>query len=167
MIRQTAKQIAKQAAKQVAREPLEILKTARAQVEGRAAPEEQSQKQPEQKANEPTPEEKAKNQAQSQRLMSAYESEIEDIRKQELFKQLQSRISEGEDVPLTEYREISPEQRQVLEAQKQAVKAQKLAAEQTRETPLQIISKKGRRMFGKIGLKREQTKVEMRQPPSS
>lgn len=160
------KQVAKQVAKQLAQEPLEILKTAREQIESHEQPQEQDQKSKEQKS-EPTPEEKAKKQAQSQRLMQAYGSEIEDIRKQELFKDLQRRIAEGEEISLEEYSELAAEQKQVLEAQKQAVVAKKVQAKQNQETPLQIISKKGRKMFGKVGLKREQTKVEMRQPPSS
>ena len=166
MINQTAKQMAKQAATQIAREPLEILKTAREQIESQT----QSQEQPEpqqQKPNEPTPEEKAKKAAQTQRLIGAYESEIEDIRKQDLFKDLQRRIAEGEDIPLSDYPELTLEQKQVLAAQKQAVDARRVQSDQAKETPLQVISKKGRKMFGKIGLKREQTKVEMRQPPSS
>lgn len=166
MIKQTAKQIAKQAAKQLAQEPLEILKDAREQIEGTQTPE-QNQEQGSERPKGPTPEETAKKEAKSQRLMQAYTSEIEDIRKRDLFKDLQRRISEGEDLPVEEYQELSIEERQVLEAQKQAVQAQKAQAVEQRETPLQIISKKGRKMFGKVGLKREQTKIEMRQPPSS
>src|SRR5574337_575670 len=118
---QTAKQIAKQVAKNLAREPLEILKTAREQLDATGY-QDKDQRQSEQKTQEPTPEEKQKKEMQSQRLMSAYQSEIEDIRKQEVFKDLQRRISDGEDISVTEYTQLTPEQRQVLEAQKQAVR---------------------------------------------
>jgi hypothetical protein len=163
VIKQTAKQIVKQ----IAQEPLEILKSVREQVSPtEQVPEQETTR--ETKPNESTPEEKAKKTAQEGRLMQAYEGEIEEIRRQELFKDLQRRISEGEDVPLEDFAGLRPEEKQVLEAQKQAVaarKAQGVGAQ--KETIPQIIGKRGRKMFGKVGLKREQTKVEMRQPPSS
>lgn len=166
-----AKTTAKQIAKQMAREPLEILRAASKQVapipETEHTGEKIQSQGEENRSPEPSENQKKEKEIKSQRLMEAYNAEIEDIRKSNLFADIQRRISEGEDVSLAEYGELTIEQRQVLEAQKEAMKARRQQEEAVTESPLQIVSKKGRKMFGNIGLKREQTKVEMRQPPSS
>jgi len=147
-LKQNAKQTAKQVARQLAQEPLEILKTASRQAG--VAPEtgqDQSRQtqgpgQENQQTVGPTPQEKAKRETQSVRLMQAYEAELKEIKQ----KKVQEEAEKGQE-------EIA----QVQEEQKE--KAEK-------GNILQVVSKKGRKMFGKIGVKREQTKVEMRQPPS-
>jgi len=163
-VKQTAQQLAKSAAKRVARESFEVLKSAREQVA--PIPETSRQAEPQgQEASKENIEKKSEvDKAKSFHMMRAYESELADIRREEIFKDLQKRISEGEDVPIENYSELSMEQKQVLMAQKEAVKVQKGTQQGT--IP-QISSKKGRKTFGNIGVKRSQTQVEMRQPPSS
>lgn len=148
-VKQTAKQTAKQVARQIAQEPLEILKAAGRQVgavpessrEGQSAQVPQYQ---EQKSNEPTQAEKQKKVAQSQRLMQAYENELKEIEQKKEQENMQTKQEE-----------------MIYEQQKAQYKEQK------KDNILQVVSKKGRKMFGKIGLKREQNKTETRMPPSS
>lgn len=150
-VKQTAKQTAKQVAKQIAQEPLEILRSAGRQVgvTPESRPEAQNN-QPQnpgpqnERGNEQTPQEKQNRIAQSQRLMQAYENELKEIeqkKQQEKFQEKQTEMIQNE--------------------QKAEHKQQK------RDNILQVVSKKGRKMFGKIGLKREQNKTETRMPPSS
>jgi hypothetical protein len=171
----SAKSLAQQIAKQMAREPLEILKTASGQVSGmeKQAPGE-SQPQPQ------NPEEQTKlihhqqeiqDKMKSSRQMEALERELSDIRKQDLFSELQKRISEGEEVPLEDYAELSMEQKQVLKAQMEAVEFQKKQSEYTEAQgggSLFGSSKKSRR-FGagqKQEAEKQQTRVEKPVPPS-
>lgn len=168
-LKQNAKAVARKMAQQALQEPFEILKTATRQIEGIPNQEAQQQDapQPEEKKG-PTPEEEAQKKAQEQRLMQAFSAEMDQIRKQNLFKDLQTKIANGEQVPLNDYPELTAEEKQALMAQAEAVKAQKAAQVQSQsETIPQIVSRKGRKMFGGVGLKREQTKTETRQPPSS
>jgi hypothetical protein len=106
----------------------------------------------------------------SGRRMEALEAELKDIRKQDLFKDLQNKIAQGLEVPLEDYPELSMEQKQVLKAQMEAVKFQKQQAAyaQSQEGFKSPVSKKGRR-FGetrKEEAQREQTHVEKPVPPS-
>jgi len=149
-VKQTAKQTAKQVARQIAQEPLEILKAAGRQVG--AVPESRGESQnvsqapqyQEKNPNGPTPVETQKRVAQSQRLMQAYENELKEIEQKK------------------EQEDIQVKQAEMIQAQQKAQ-----YQEQKRDNILQVVSKKGRKMFGKIGLKREQNKTETRMPPSS
>ena len=102
--------------------------------------------------------------------MEAFQRELADIRKGELFKDLQRRIAQGEEISLQDYPELSLEQKQVLKAQMEAVKAQMLNAKNTNDKLLQEpAAKKGRRLFNfgkKQEVKRQQTRVENVVPPS-
>ncbi len=170
---QTTKNLAQKIARQMAQEPLEILKTARGQVTGEtsATPEQTSEKE-----SGGVQEKIAHNQQELQdkvkggRQMEAFLRELEDIRKQNIFKELQRRIAEGEEVFLEDYPELSIEQKQVLKAQMEAVKFQKQQAEyvQSQEGFKTPVSKKGRR-FGqgqKQEAEKQQTRVEKPIPPS-
>ncbi len=164
-VKQTAQQLAKSAAKRVAQESFEVLKSAREQVTPTPETDRQQQTPQNQGENKEHSEKKSEaDKAKGAQMMRAYEAELQDIRRGEIFKDLQGRISEGEDIPIENYTELTMEQKQVLMAQKEAVKAQKVAQ---RSSIPQISSKKGRKTFGNIGVKRSQTQVEMRQPPSS
>lgn len=170
----SAKSLAQQIARQMAQEPLEVLKTASSQVTG-----EEMQRSPENQSASQTPEDQTKllhhqqeiqDKMKSTRRMEALERELGDIHKQDLFKDLQGRISKGEEIPLEDYSELSMEQKQVLKAQMEAVKFQKQqAAYQESQAGGKLFgsAKKGRNMRGqKAEAERQQTRVEKPVPPS-
>ena len=100
--------------------------------------------------------------------MEAFMRELDEIRKQNLFKNLQAKISQGIEVPLEDYPELSMEQKQVLKAQMEAVKNQRLAAAQPSSGLVEPTLKRGRR-FGptqKQEAEKQQTRVERPVPPS-
>jgi hypothetical protein len=104
------------------------------------------------------------------RRMEALNRELDDIHKQEKFSDLQKRISEGEEISLEEYPELSMEQKQVLKAQMEAVKNQ-IAAQnnQGQNALIEPATHKGRQLFNfgkKQAMKNEQTRVEKPVPPS-
>lgn len=168
----SSKNLAKAIAKQIAQEPAEILKTAREQVlreetssqnlsQGSGVETDQRKKLEEQ--------EKISDKLRSQRHVEALNRELADIKRQNLFKDLQKRIGEGEEVPLEDYPELSLEQRQVLTAQMQAVREQKTNMQKPQENLAEPAAKKGRKLFNfgkKTAMKREQTHVEKPVPPS-
>lgn len=169
---QTTKNLAKTVAKQIAQEPLEILKDAREQVTGSEKPQVGSQPQ---KTNEENPEEKYQKELndnlKSSRRMEAFDRELKDIAKENLFKELQEKISKGEEVYIDEYQELSMEQKQVLKAQLEAIEKQKQIREQNqgKENFLQVVSKRGRRLMGmgqKKAAEKQTTRVEKPIPPS-
>ena len=138
----SAKNLAKQVARQMAREPLEVLRAAGTQVGGGermpptpTAPGVSSPK-------EPSPQDKAKIEAQGQRQLAALEAEIRDIQK-----------SQQQEVA------IKIQQEQAALAQSQA---------QEKEPP-KIPSKPSRRLFGigqKAQAEKQKTRVEKPLPPS-
>jgi ABC-type phosphate transport system auxiliary subunit len=166
MIKQTAQQIARSVARQSLNESNEFLKAAREQI----AP---ALEVPHQEAPKPSipvqnAEQSEANKNQSIRLKEAYGAELEQIRRDNLFKDLQRKIAEGQTVPLEDYiNELGSEQREVLKAQMEAVQVRKKNAELKgkKDSLPKIISKKGRGMFNKIKKQNEQH-VETRQPPS-
>lgn len=168
---QTTRDIAQKIAQQAIREPLEIFKNAEAQVAGIKPQESQTGFQEKQNLQEKnlTDQEKLKDMAFTNRRVQALQNEINDIRKQDLFSNLQRKISEGGEVFLEEYTELSMEQKQVLKAQMEAVKNQreKMMAQSVNEVP--AIHSKPSRRFG-AGQKQEaekaQTRVEKPVPPS-
>lgn len=170
----SAKTLAQQIAKQMAREVPEVLKTVSSQVTGAEKP-----FVPEQGAQPRTHEEQSKliqhqqelqDKMKSTRLIEAFQRELNDIRKQDVFKDLQSRIAQGEDPPLEDFSELSMEQKQVLKAQIEAVRFQRQQAQyaESKKTPLFGSSKRSRR-FGagqKQEAEKQQTRVEKPVPPS-
>lgn len=169
--KKATKNIAQQIARQMAQEPLEVLKESGRQLSGNENLEKpKSQEDQKGGENKGVQEIDVKNaQMKSQRLYDAYKREIEDIRREKVFKDIQGRIAQGEYVPLLDYPELAREQREVLAAQYQAVQEQKRAQAQGQEkgNP-QIVSKPSRRMMAgqKTAMKREQTRVEKPVPPS-
>src|SRR5579859_7421171 len=171
-IPQTAKQAAINIAKQTARESNEFVKAAREQV----APTESQKSSEEPKADNRTQnEEKDRNKEGVAKLrehssfMGVYRQELEQIRKDNLFKELQKKISEGEEIPLANYvKELTSEQREVLKAQMEAVRIRREQEEEAKKknTIPRVVSKKGRQMFFMFK-KRNEQHVETRQPPSS
>jgi len=137
-----AKMLAKQIAKQMAREPMEVLKTAGSQVGGaeRVPPPQAAPAIPSSK--EPTPQDKARIEAQGQRQLAALESEIRDIQNKQ------------------------QQEAAVKIQQEQAIAAQ--AQEEKKELP-NIPSKPSRRLFGigqKAQAEKQKTRVEKPLPPS-
>lgn len=166
----SARDLAQKIAKQMAREPLEVLKSAGEQVVGGEDVHPQENQETGDQKKTSGSQEKLLDQMKSGRRMEALNQELKDMHKQELFADLQARISEGEEVPLTDYGNLSMEQKQVLKAQMEAVKAQKQQAldrQDSYEVP--SISSKPSRRFGagqKHEAEKQQTRVEKPVPPS-
>jgi hypothetical protein len=169
---QSAKNLAQQIAKQMAQEPLEVLKTARDQV---TSPEGHIDNQPpsqnienSEKASEN--QQKLQDQMRSTRRMEALNQEIKDIHKQDLFKDLQDRIAQGEEVPIADFTELSMEQKQVLKAQMEAYKNQMSKVKnQNTLSEVPVMHSKPSRRFGagqKQEAEKQQTRVEKPVPPS-
>lgn len=166
----SAKSIAQNIAHQIAQEPIEILKEAGNQIMGEPQIDSTDNQNPKQTDTQTVRKEfEAKRFAD--RRMQALQNEIGDIRKQEIFKDLQAKISQGEMVPLEDYPELSMEQKQVLKAQMEAVKTQMINAEYTNNKYSEVptVHSKPSRRFG-AGQKQEaekaQTRVEKPVPPS-
>jgi len=170
----TAQDIAKNIAKQIAHEPLEVLKDAGDQIVGTEPAKPQETNKADNRANNSTADimsrqGEVKDKTFAERRMRALQSEIDDIRKQDVFKDLQTRISQGESVPVEDYQELSMEQKQVLKAQMEAVKNQ-IAREQAGSVDnVPTIHSKPSRRFGagqKHEAEKQQTRVEKPVPPS-
>lgn len=165
----TAQDIAKSIAKQAAQEPVEILKDVGEQITGQESFPKTTENPPITPDDTPREEQKARDDAFTRRRTQALQNEIEDIRKQDLFKELQSKISEGFEIPLEDY-QLSMEQKQVLKAQAEAVKLRQQEAQQNaflKEVP--AIHSKPSRRFGagqKHEAEKQQTRVEKPVPPS-
>lgn len=159
-------------AKQIAQEPLEILKTAGEQVMGSevSTGSEKPQESDENQKKLLEHKEKLQDEMKSSRRVEALSRELEDIHKQDLFKDLQARITNGEEIPLEDYPELSLEQKQVLNAQMKAVRIQMENGKSANGKSLvEPAVKKGRQLlnFGKKqAVKGEQTRVERPVPPS-
>lgn len=172
----SAKTLAQQIAKQMASELPEVLKTAGSQVTGA--------EKPRSRENYPSGMDSGGDQAKliqhqqelqdkmkAGRRIEALDRELEDIRKQDVFKDLQRKISEGEKPPLNDYSELSMEQKQVLIAQMEAVQFQKNQSEYVESQNKGSLfgsAKKGRKMGGgqKQEAEKQQTRVEKPIPPS-
>jgi|SRR3989344_1989231 len=163
---QTTKNLAKTIAKQIAQEPLEILKTAREQIASDKLAPQQNEVQKQDIPNNYDAE-MSQDKLKSQRIIEAFDRELKDMAKEKLFKELQRRIAEGDEVYIDEYSELSMEQKQVLKAQKEAVEVQKQNAEsQNKKTSFFGSSKPSRRFGQKQQAQKEQTRVEKPVPPS-
>lgn len=169
----SAKSLAQQIAKQMAREPLEILKDAKEQTTGQelsGQPENQQSKAPDDQTKLIQHQNELQDKMKSTRRMEALNRELDDIHKQEKFSDLQKRISEGEEISLEEYPELSMEQKQVLKAQMEAVRNQIEAQKaQNQNVLIEPAAHKGRQLFNfgkKQSMKNEQTRVEKPVPPS-
>jgi hypothetical protein len=168
----TAQDIAQKIARQVAQEPLEILRDARDQMTGVETTRQPDSQPPGQQAGQQeklVEQQKVQDNLKAQRRMEAFQRELEDIRKQDLFKNLQEKISQGITVPLEDYSELSMEQKQVLKAQMEAVRNQMAKQQAAGQNSLEIpVSKKSRR-FGssqKQEAEKQTTHVEKPVPPS-
>ena len=168
----SAKSLAQQIAKQMAQEPLEIFDDVKEQIgiESAGQPGGERPRQPDNLDQQQNIHQQntLQDKMRSERRMEALIREIEDIRKQDIFKDLQRRISEGEVVPLEEYPDLSLDQRQVLNAQMEAVKNQ-MAQSRNNVVDVPSIHSKPSRRFGagqKSQAEKEQTHVEKPVPPS-
>lgn len=169
---QSAKTLAQQIAKQIAREPLEVLKNAGQQVTG-VEPSESGENSSQNLNHEDQAkinhhENELHDKAKSSRRMEALNQELKDIRRQDLFKDLQNKIAQGIEVPVADFPELSMEQKQVLMAQMEAVRAQESRILKQESGVVEPHSKRGRR-FGhgqKAEAEKQQTRVEKPVPPS-
>jgi len=164
-----SKKIASQMARQAAREPLEILKTAGSQVTGKEKSTsngktptfQQSEVKPQQKSAPSETELKIR----SEKLLHANRTELDQIRKQKIFADIQKRITAGEEVPLENIGELSMEQKQVLKAQMEAVKIRN-SKDQTNG----FVAPVGKQKKGMIGMKgkiqKMKQRAELRKGPS-
>lgn len=170
----SAKSLAQQIARQMAQEPLEVLKDVKSQVTGAEnlpSREHSPQAQASSQASSP---EFQKKQAEhdklsTQRRMEALVRELEDIHKQSVFRELQKKIAEGEDVSVEEYIELSMEQKQVLNAQKEAVQKQIQSQRTQSANVLPMPTPKRSRKMGssqKQEAEKQQQRVEKPVPPS-
>jgi hypothetical protein len=168
----SAKSLAKAIAKRIAQEPAEILKDVKEQALGLESPGQQEKRPPVSSGEQNKKfeeQQKIGDRLKSTRQVEALNRELSDIRRQDLFKDLQRRISLGEEIPLGDYSELSMEQKQVLNAQMEAVKEQKTASTDQQGQFAEPAVKKGRQLFNfgkKTAMKREQTHVEKPVPPS-
>lgn len=169
----SAKSIAQKIAKQIAEEPLEILKDAKTQIAGEQVSVRQENPNPiKQNGENPqiAEQQKMKDKVFAERRMQALQNEVNDIRKLETFKDLQAKITGGEDVFLEDYPELSMEQKQVLKAQMEAVKIQRQQESyQAGVNEVPSIHSKPSRRFGagqKHEAEKQQTRVEKPVPPS-
>ncbi len=175
----TAQDIARNIVRQVAQEPLEILEDAGDQVIGVDSIKHQNNQTvgypdtqtTNQSGNSVSEQQHSQDKVFANRRMQALQNEVDEIRKQGVFKELQAKISEGENFPLEDYPELSMEQKQVLKAQMEAVKIQQaqaaVAEAGVREVP--TIHSKPSRRFGagqKHEAEKQQTRVEKPVPPS-
>ncbi len=169
------KKLAQTVAKQFADESLEIFKTASTQVTGQEVS--TSQETSQQSGNSQDQQKQIQNHQELQdkmrasRRIEAYQRELEDIRKQDIFKGLQQKISQGVEVPLNDYSEITMDQKQVLSAQMEAVRFQQKQSQYLESqggNRLFGSAKKGRKMGGgqKQEAEKQQTRVEKPVPPS-
>ncbi|MFC1625931.1 hypothetical protein ACFL1Q_02735 [Patescibacteria group bacterium] len=162
----------KKTAQQIAQEPLEILKRVPQQVVGKevqVTPKESKEEEKQQPPSEDVKMMTQNDKLKSQRLVDAYEREMKDIKNQNLLKELQRKISQGEQVYLEEYPQLSIEQKQVLKAQIEAVEKQKEDEKQADDKVLvEPTPKKSRRftLGKKSQVEKQQTKVERPLPPS-
>ena len=169
---QSAQDLAQKIARQMAQEPLEVLKTARDQVTtpGKVAPVSQPSQNGESSEKTSGDQQKLQDNMRSARRMEALNQELNDIRKQDLFKDLQDKISQGVEVPIADFPELTMEQKQVLMAQKEAYQNQKSKMEnQNASIDVPTIQSKPSRRFGagqKQEAERQQTRVEKPVPPS-
>ncbi|HWA51663.1 MAG TPA: hypothetical protein VG895_01250 [Patescibacteria group bacterium] len=160
---QSSKQIAINAAKLVARESNEVLKTAGEQI----MPSPQDEKKP---GDPERPKEVEGQRPKNLSFLNEYKQELNEIKRENLFKELQRKIAGGETVYLENYiNELGHEQREVLKAQIEVMENRKLQEESSKKESgiPQIISKKARGMITGMVKKRNQQNVETRMPPSS
>jgi len=166
---QTTKNLAQKIATQMAQEPLEILKTARGQVAGEQTPQDPSQSGQSENKPELKYQQELQDKAKSGRRMEALDRELKDIERERIFKELQRRIAQGEEIPLEDYPGLSLEQKQVLKAQMEAVKTRSAKSGIQNAELQEPVAKKGRQLFNfgkKQEVKRQQTRVERIVPPS-
>ena len=143
-----------------------MLKAAKEQVTGSEAPKEEGGSEKQKIVNQ---QDQLQDKMKSSRLMEAYQRELTDIQKEELFKDLQRRIAQGEEIPLENYPGLSIEQKQVLKAQMEAVAARKVGSGMQNAQLQEPTTRKSRRLFNfgkKQEVKRQQTRVENIVPPS-
>lgn len=168
---QTTKNLAKVIAKQIAQEPLEILKKAPSQVLGtpeKSPPTENSSGPSDKTKIIERNQNELQDKAKGSRRIEALDRELKGIERDKLFKELQRKISEGQEVYLNEYPSLSMEQKQVLNAQIEAIKARNLQSENDNGL-IEPTAKKGRRLFSfgqKQAAERQTTRVEKPVPPS-
>lgn len=164
-----SKQMAKAVARQMAQEPFEVLKTVGRQVSGQEkSPSENPIPSPKENIyQKQKPIDEAVVKQKTLRRLEAHKSELEDIKNQKTFDELQKKISEGEVVPIENFSELSMEQKQVLKAQMEAVSKRKEVLA-TKKPLVEPSTKRGKGVLkGMAGkLEKMKKKAEIRMGPS-
>ncbi len=164
----TAEELARGIARQIANEPSEVLKEAVVQIAGDRVqvPDTQTGTEPRQ---ENQGYDEGQDKVKSQRVFGALQKEIEDIRREDTFKDLQAKISQGENPPIDNYTELSMEQKQVLKAQAEAFRNQIIKEQEAGLTEVPTVHSKPSRRFGagqKHEAEKERTRTEKPIQPS-
>jgi hypothetical protein len=173
-----SKQAALKAVKSLLNEPSEILKTAAKQIalEPESSDKNNNSNQSDSflgiQENGFSEEEKRKQQQVDMSRLRELEAELRQVRIENIVRELQEKIMNGEPVYLEEYAELPIEQKQVLKAQMEAV-AQRRQAEaqaQASKAAFEPSSRPSRRLFGFGTSKKHaedlQKSTETRMPPS-
>ena len=159
------KSLTQQIAKQVGQEPFEMLKRGGAQLNPyesseKLIPSFSPDKAVSQDKNSDTAKMSQEDKLKSSRLMQALEAEIEDIRKERIFKEVQAKVQSGEQVSLESYPSLTWEQRQVLKAQIEVIAARKVQSEA--QKPFSVSKSKTSRKFWGFGPKQKAQEMERR-----
>jgi len=169
----SGKNLAQQTAKYIAQEPWEILRGVGEQSVGfeQAKKPVVTSEATSNKNSSMSDEVHSREQDKVQRLrrVEALNRELKDIERQRVFNEAQRKISEGEDIYLTDIAELDYEQKEVLKAQMQAINAQKEKIAGGDQQLVEPGLKPSRRFLGigaKSQVQRQQTRVERPLPPS-
>lgn len=166
-VKKTSKQIAIDAARKLAQEPVEILRDIPDQILGIERKVESKPQQNSQGGGENLKDLDAKDRQKAKRISSALTAEMEDIRRQNIFDELQKKVSRGELVTQAEMSPLTYSERDMLVGQMEMIKMQNQNA--SRGTILtEPPSKRRRGLFSgmKTRLSRMERKTENRMPPS-
>lgn len=93
--------------------------------------------------------------ARSRMLLQKLRAELEEIRREKIFNELSKRVSQGEEINLSLYPNLTIEQRQVLKAQMEAIKRKKeeLEKSEQKEDIQEPTTKRPRGLFGAVSRK--------------
>jgi hypothetical protein len=153
--------LARESFEKIKEEPGEVVKSAGEQLTGTQTSESQVASEAYQVADE---QRKQKvDRQKSQRLMSAHQKELEDIRKTELLREVQEKIQQGEAVSISDLAGISEEQKSNLRAQQDMVQENRKAQDMVKKSQgLQEPSTKRKRgIFQRAKKKVEQMKTRI------
>lgn len=146
----------------IKQEPGEVVRSAGDQLTGLESSPSKVPSEASQVAEEKRKEEKDKQ--KSERLMSAHQKELQDIKKAEVFRETQKKIQQGEAVNISAIPGLSEEQKSILRAQRETLeesrKKQKEATEKSKGV-VEPSTKRKRGIFQKAKSKVQQMKTRI------